>query len=103
VQRDFRSPVRFRLQACVNPSEQPCLGHVTNWIAGRIQAKTRHESDRRTESTQLTDAELLELAALEAPDLAPRYSDRPAEVILAETDRDPRRPDLGDGVRRNGS
>lgn len=90
MERDLSSPIGRRREASASSFKEPDLRDVAHRITSRIQTEARHETDRRAEATQLLDPELLELAALESPDLATRHADGSAEVILAQADRDPR-------------
>ncbi len=98
MQRDLRSPTRARRKSTAQSPQQPNVCHVPHGIAVRIEVQAWRQSDRSTEPAQLIEADLVEFATFEPPYLATRQTDRSADIVLAQTERYPRCPDLGDDM-----
>jgi hypothetical protein len=71
-QRHLRPPPDRCRQAIVHPPEQSDLRDVSNRVCIWVEANGRNEPDSETEPAELVDPDVLELATLEAVDLACR-------------------------------
>jgi hypothetical protein len=81
--------------------EQPDLRDVPYGVGIRIEPQAGHEADRKAQSTQLLEADVLEVATLEPIDLACRDANGTSSIRSTQSARDPRLAKLlSDGLRQ---
>jgi hypothetical protein len=99
-ERHFGPPPERRRQTLPHTPEQTDLSHVANGVGVRVEPQAWHETDRKAQSTELLEPNVLEDASFVPIDLAWRDPDGSSGVRTAQSARDPCLAELlADGLR----